>query len=296
VKTTCRQLAAGGEISLPPATSSFRRWLVAKLQDVAVGERPGASAGEWLAAREAAVGRPSSPGGGHGAVDAGAVSVRLGPEDTRVLLDEIPALQRVSVEEVLLAVLAGTLGRHAGDGSALVRVEVDARRADPLGLDLSRAVGCFTVSLPVRLDLGAAGDPEEELRFAKEQVRGAMGPGVEAALFADLGGDGELQRRLTALPRPTFSLSWLGDAQTTAKPAAGAAMTLSGQLDADGTRFYWAAADSGSAGALGRLAAEFQASLGALIEACRSGAVAVYTPSDFPDAEISQDELDKLFS
>jgi acyl transferase domain-containing protein len=295
VKTACRQIATGGEVSLPPVTSSFRRWLAAKLQDVALGERPGAAAGEWLSAREAAAAQASSPAGGQGSVAMGSVSVHLGPEETRVLIAEIPEMQRVSVEEVLLTVLAGTLGREAGDGSALVGVGVDSRQADPLGLDLSRAVGCFTVMLPVRLDLGAAGDQEEELRLAKEQVRGATGKGIEAALFADLAGDGELQRRLAALPQPWIGLTWLGDARTTAGPGPGAAVAVTGQLDGDRVRFDWAAGDDRSDGAIGRLATDFLAALRSLIEICRSGAVAVYTPSDFPDAELSQEELDKIF-
>jgi hypothetical protein len=44
------------------------------------------------------------------------------------------------------------------------------------------------------------------------------------------------------------------------------------------------------------MAADFLAVLRSLIAVCRSAAVAVYTPSDFPDAELSQEELDKLFS
>jgi aryl carrier-like protein len=294
VSTACRQLATGGEVALPPVTSSFRRWLAAKLQDVAVGERGAAITGEWLAAQEAA-GMPATAGAHPGSAAMGTASVRLSPEETRALLDEIPDLQRVRVEEVLLTALAGSLGRATG-GGARVRVEVDARQADPLGLDLARAVGCFTVTLPVRLDLAAAVDPEEELRLAKEQVRGATGQGVEAALFADLAGDGELRRRLAVLPRPELSLTYLGDAQTTAGPAPGAAVAVLGQLDGEGMRFDWTAGDGPLGGAVGRSAAEFLAALRALIEVCRSGAVAVYTPSDFPDAELSQEELDKLFS
>jgi hypothetical protein len=256
---------------------------------------------EWLAAVEAAAPLPALPGPtGSAPANGGEAAVRLGAEETLALLDELPELQRVSVEEVLLTALAGTLGREAGDGVGVVEVGVDARRADPLGLDLSRAVGCFTVVLPVRLDLGAAADPLEELSLAKEQYRGAVARGTEAALFADLAGfakegsDGEWRRRLAALPRPLLSLSWLGDAEATGAPDPGTALALSVRLDGDGLRCDWPA--GGAAGATGRLAPAFLAALRSLIEACRSGAVAMYTPSDFPDAELSQEELDKLFS
>jgi non-ribosomal peptide synthase protein (TIGR01720 family) len=43
-----------------------------------------------------------------------------------------------------------------------------------------------------------------------------------------------------------------------------------------------------------RVAADFIAALGQLIEQCQWGEVAGFTPSDFPEAELSQHELDEL--
>jgi non-ribosomal peptide synthase protein (TIGR01720 family) len=43
-----------------------------------------------------------------------------------------------------------------------------------------------------------------------------------------------------------------------------------------------------------RVAADFIAALQQLIEQCQWGEVAGFTPSDFPEAELSQQELDEL--
>ncbi|HEY9422440.1 MAG TPA: phosphopantetheine-binding protein, partial [Thermoanaerobaculia bacterium] len=261
VRTACRQFAAGEEVSLPAVTGSFFRWLsaapgtevawTAPLQDEAVSAEP-----------------------------ATVVPVRLGGEETRILLEEIPELQRVRVEEVVLAALARTLSHGAGGGPVRLALEVEARDSDPRDLDLSRTVGCFTVALPVALDLGDAGDPGEDLRLTKEQVRGAL---------ADLahGLEGEV---------PETYFRYLGDAQIVSgwQPAAGKGVKVTAQLDGEGLRFGWE--DGQGAGPLRASAQDFLRALRSLIEHCNSAAVAVYTPSDFPDADLSQEELDKLFS
>src|SRR6185295_9206665 len=110
--------------------------------------------------------------------------------------------------------------------------------------------------------------------------------------------DEDVRRRLAALPSPELSFSYLGDAQVTgdgpggAAPA-GAELTVTAQLDGEGLRFDWRLGGDGRlGGAVAAIAADFLAELRSLIAACRSSALAVYTPSDFPDAELSQEELD----
>jgi hypothetical protein len=79
--------------------------------------------------------------------------------------------------------------------------------------------------------------------------------------------------------------------------ASGAAVTVTGQLDSEGLRFDWRSeGEERLGGVAAAMAAGFLAELRGLIAVCRSDAVAVYTPSDFPDAELSQEELDRLFS
>ena len=256
----------------------------------------------WLLAWE---GREPSPaidpaawGGGAGAGEM--VSVRLGAEETRALLAEIPDLQRARPEEAMLAALAKTLARGTGGRPVLVGVEVDARdmspSADPSKAALPRREG-FSATLPVLFDLGESGDLVEELRLAKEQLRGAVANGADPVLLGGLLGDEDVQRRVAALPSPEVSFSYLGDSLPTGDRADAAALSLSAGIDGEGLRFDWRAAREGPFdGAVAAMAAAFLSELRGLIAVCRSAAVAAYTPSDFPDAELSQEELDRLFS
>jgi acyl transferase domain-containing protein len=282
----------------PPPATSFERELLAAHPGLAErierlrgqGLRPESAA--WLLSWE---GREPSPaldpaawGGGAGPREP--VSVRLDTEETRALLVEIPDLQRVRPEEAILAALAKTLARGAGGHPVLVGVEVDARGA-------GAAPDGFSATLPVLLDFGGSGDLVEELRLAKEQLRATVANGLDPVLLGRLTGDEDLQRRLAALPSPEVRLAYLGDgpaAGNLANGADGAALTVTGRLDGDGVLFDWRS--NGFGGALVTMAAAFLAELRALIAVCRSPTVAVYTPSDFPDAQLSQEELDKLFS
>jgi hypothetical protein len=169
---------------------------------------------------------------------------------------------------------------------------VDARDAGPPGSSLSRTAGGPSATLPVLFDLGDSGDLAEELRLVKEQLRGAMANGLDPVLLGGLTGDEDIRRRLAALPSPAVRFSSLGDVQ-----GDGAALTVAARLDGEGICCDWRSGpEGGFGGVLAGVAAAFLAELRALIAVCRSAAVAVYTPSDFPDAELSQEELDKLFS
>ncbi|MFL6262096.1 MAG: SDR family NAD(P)-dependent oxidoreductase [Thermoanaerobaculia bacterium] len=296
-RSVCQQLAAGGEAGLPPAPAGFRAWLAERAERLrSQGLRPESAA--WLVSWEACAAPPAiDPAAwpdGAGAVEE--VSVRLDAEETRAVLTEIPDLQRVRPEEAVLAALAKTLARGAAGRSVLVRVEADARESEPLNADLPRTVGCFSAALPVLLGLGESGDLVEELRLVKEQLRGAVANGADAVLLGGLAGDEDVRRRLAALPAAEVSLLYRGDAQSVGGRPDGAPLTVTGQLDGEGLRFDWRVGGGRLGGAVAAMAAGFLAELRALIAVCRSGSVAVYTPSDFPDAELSQEELDKLFS
>lgn len=274
VRSACRQLAAGGEVELPPPGTPFHRWLTGHLEKARGTDLPPEVAA-WRVGLEDGPPLPSSSS------PAASVSVRLDGEDTRALLEELPELQRVRAEELILAALVRTLARAYGARPATCEIEVDAREADPLDLDLSRTVGCFTAAVPVRLELAGATEPEEELRAIKEQIRG----GARAGL-------GSLWRQdLPDLPQAAVGFVDLGDAQVTGGKTRGRTpLTVTAQLDGEGLRLDWSGA------AAETLAGEFQEVLRSLIASCRSSALALYTPSDFPDAELSQDDLDKLFS
>jgi nonribosomal peptide synthetase CepB len=146
------------------------------------------------------------------AVDVGA-SVReevvtLPAGVTSALLTAVPAAFHAGVDEVLLTGLAGAVGRwRPGAGGFLVDVEGHGRVPLAEGMDLSRTVGWFTASHPVRLDASDAPD-EVSVKSAKEQVRSIPGDGLGYGLLRYL--NRETAGVLAALPAAQVGFTYLG--------------------------------------------------------------------------------------
>ncbi|MEK8145335.1 condensation domain-containing protein [Streptomyces sp. M10(2022)] len=80
------------------------------------------------------------------------------PETTAALVADVPAAYRCELREVLLAALGWAVADWAADGESAVVAEIEGHGRDEdlvPGADLSRTVGWFTQTYPVRLDLAA---------------------------------------------------------------------------------------------------------------------------------------------
>src|SRR5439155_25286350 len=106
------------------------------------------------------------------------VSVRLDPQLTRALLQDVPGVYRTQVNDVLLAALGRVLAGWTGHD--LVLVELDGHGREDLfdGVDLSRTVGWFTTMFPVALHLPDDADWGTTVKVVKEQLRAVPGRGL----------------------------------------------------------------------------------------------------------------------
>jgi aryl carrier-like protein len=286
VRTACRQLAAGGAVELPPVTAPFAHWLAARVER-ARAEEPRPEAASWLAGPGAA----SRPAAAAGPATA-AVTVRLAGEEAAALREEIPELHRLRVEELLVAALAETLAPAAGAPAPAIEVEMDGREAEALDLDLTRTVGCFTVVVPVRFEPPPAGAPGDELRAVKEELRRAFDLGLAVARRRDLSAP---EGAITAAPTAAVRLGYLGDAEAAREGGETLpGMAVRAQVEGEAVRFEWRGGLAGRPAEV--LAGEFLEALRDLIATCRSTSLGILTPSDFPDAGLSQEDLDRLFS
>ncbi|PSL55729.1 non-ribosomal peptide synthase protein (TIGR01720 family)/amino acid adenylation domain-containing protein [Saccharothrix carnea] len=118
------------------------------------------------------------------------VTVRLGRAETDALLRAVPEAYRTQVNDVLLTALASAFG-----GRALVALEGHGREELFDGVDLSRTVGWFTAQFPVRLEV-AEGDWGAALKAVKERLRAVPDKGLsyEALRYDDRGLTGSLPR------------------------------------------------------------------------------------------------------
>jgi amino acid adenylation domain-containing protein/non-ribosomal peptide synthase protein (TIGR01720 family) len=287
LQTLLRQLARGEEPRLPAKTTSYRRWAES------LAAQTGAAETLWDGGpREL----PGNLGGPNVEGLARTVDIALDDAETEALLREVPAAFQTRIDDVLLTALARAFARWTGSRSLLLDLEGHGRDLQP-DLDLSRTVGWFTDIHPVLLETGA-GAPEEDLKTIKEQLRK---PTMEAlsgtqVIFNNLGQLGALGGE-GAMFRPT-------DEPTGAQRSPRArrrhvlgvyANLFAGRLE---LRFEYSTGVHSEATIRG-LAEGFLDALRELIERCRAAGAAGaggFTPSDFPESDLDQEDLDLLLA
>ncbi|CAM3120913.1 non-ribosomal peptide synthetase [Prescottella defluvii] len=154
------------------------------------------------------------------------VTVDLPQAVTEALSTAVPESVHGSVDDAVVTALALALTtwRHrrgaAPDASTLLTIEAHGREDQVVaGADLSRTVGWFTTTHPVRLDLAGidldaafAGGPVagEALKLVKEQLRAAPHHGIGYGILRYLARNAAAPGPLDGLPTPQISINYLG--------------------------------------------------------------------------------------
>jgi amino acid adenylation domain-containing protein/non-ribosomal peptide synthase protein (TIGR01720 family) len=204
------QLAEGLPVSLPPKTTSYRRW-AERLVDRAADPETAAQAGLWLEQTAEELPLPRDlPGTNNTVAVTRSVPAALEPDETEGLLRRLLAQHRVEINEVLLFALARALGRWSGRGAASLAVEGHGREPLFNDVDLSRTVGWFTSIFPVLLRLPDDPDPVAGLSAVAEQVRRLPDRGIGYGLLRYLAPDPGLRERLGRSPWPEVAFNYHG--------------------------------------------------------------------------------------
>jgi amino acid adenylation domain-containing protein/non-ribosomal peptide synthase protein (TIGR01720 family) len=307
---------------LAPVGTSYRSW--GKLLAEQATRRAGELAlwTEQVREPEPTLGeRPLDPARDTAAT-AATVSVELSTEDTGTVLADLPAAYHASVQDVLLTALALAVADWRGEPGAPTLVDIEGHgRADLPGTDLSRTVGWFTTSYPVRLDPIApdawAGGPAAgaALKQVKERLRELPDAGLGYGLLRHLNPDTAAE--LGRYPRPQLGFNYLGRLAAPAEPAdwapaeegagigggAGDGMRLPHSLEItavtrdgpDGPRL--SATWLYPTGVLSEervraLARRWLAALSALVQHARGTDVGGFTPSDLNLVSLSQEDIE----
>ncbi|MGE7955443.1 non-ribosomal peptide synthase/polyketide synthase [Pseudomonas sp. NPDC089530] len=303
------RLAAGQTPALPAKTSAYQAW-AAQLQ--AQAAQLDAQLPYWQAQQQGGADLPcDNPQGGLQNRLERKIESRLDSALTQQLLQRAPAAYRTQVNDLLLTALARVLCRWSGQPAALIQLEGHGREDLSAEIDLSRTVGWFTSLFPVRLQ------PEAELPGAikaiKEQLRAVPDKGLGYGLLRYLGAAGG-RELLQALPAPRITFNYLGQfdrqfddtalwvpaaersgrAQDPEAPLANW-LTLEGQVYGGELALQWGfSREMFDDATVQRLADAYVAELQGLIEHCCSVPAGQATPSDFPLASLSQEQLEAL--
>ncbi len=181
------QHCGGQRVELPAPGTSFARW-ASVLAEHARDPQVVAQAEVWRQIMAVPPALPAVQPATDTYATAGALSVELDVETTRLLLGDVPAAFHAGINDILLIAFGLACAEFFAmlDGAGAAPIVIDAEghgRQEELGpdIDLSRTVGWFTTKYPVSLSFGdgltwarvQAGDAElgAAVKDAKEQLR-----------------------------------------------------------------------------------------------------------------------------
>jgi amino acid adenylation domain-containing protein/non-ribosomal peptide synthase protein (TIGR01720 family) len=315
LQAACERLRNGQAVELAAKTTSFQQWA----ERIGAYARSGMLEQElphWLAVSSSA-GRHvpvDFPGGSNVEASTRVVSVSLNPEETSALLQQVPSVYNTRINDVLLTALCATLTRWCGGADIVIDLEGHGREELIDGLDLSRTVGWFTALYPVRLTVNEGAGPGELLKSIKEQLRAVPGQGIGYGLLRYLGRDTEAAASLRAAAPPDVAFNYLGQFNQALQPGAMVSLLaqaagpthsprarrphlleINGLIAGARLRFDWSYSETLHRQDTVRQQAEaFLTTLRGLIRHCLSDQAGGFTPSDFPEANLAQQDLDRL--
>jgi len=314
-QTLYQQLQNNETLQLPEKTTSFQQWSES-LQEYVHSEEIQEELDYWLTtlSRVESSSLPVDYASDKNTEEsAQIISVTLTKQETESLLREVPAKYRTQINEILLTAFVQTFAQEMDMPTLLINLEGHGREEIIEGIDLSRTVGWFTSIFPVYLDLTGISNPGEAIKTVKEQLRQIPNNGIGYGLLRYLG-DAQVMEKLKAFPQPEVSFNYLGQFdQTLAKSplfqpsqeSKGSDRSLQGErsylLDVNGLivgeqlQVNWIYSQAiHKQTTIENLAQGFIEALRSLITHCQSSEGSDYTPSDFPQMNLNQEELNKL--
>jgi len=244
------------------------------------------------------------------------VSVSLSNTETHALLHEVPRAYQTHINDLLLTALAQVLTQWTGVPTLVVDLEGHGREEIVEGVDLSHTVGWLTTIFPVLLQLEPNATPAEALKSVKEQLRCVPQRGIGYGVLRYLSRDKEISEKLRALPQAEVCFNYLSYEDQgvsgaglfrRTQEASGPHRSLQGRrrylLEINGRliggqlQLDWTYSECiHQRDTIEGLAQGFIKALRTLIVYCQSPEAGGYTPSDFPQMQLSQQELDALLA
>lgn len=313
--TLMDSLEAGDDVELPPRTSSYQTWSETLVEHVGETETQ-AELHFWrdLPFDRCAPVPEDGPGGSNLAGSVDVVTVSLPEAASRRLTRDLPQAFSIRIEECLLAALARVLAPWCGAPAVLVDLEHQGREPVRGGLDLSRTVGWFTSLFPVVLEAATGETGVDLLKQVKESLRGVPRHGIGFGLLRYLAPDEKVRRLLARGPSADVRFNFLGhvDRWLTGDGWFAPGLETGEALHApENRRSHLLEVDARieenrlwvdwrySTHRHRRVTVEDLARrhlevLSHLVDEALHGESMGFTPSDFPDADLDQAELDEL--
>jgi amino acid adenylation domain-containing protein/non-ribosomal peptide synthase protein (TIGR01720 family)/FkbM family methyltransferase len=311
------QAERGEAIEFGSKTCSYRKW-AERLEEYARGTEAAEELEYWRRVGKSGGGKlpVDYPDGQNTIESARTVSASLDAEETRALLQDVPEAYRTQINDVLLTALAEAVSRWSGRRQIVVEMEGHGREELWEDVDVSRTIGWFTALFPVLLEMGAATRQGSLLKSIKEQLRRVPNRGMVYGLLRYLSADSEIVRELSELPQPDLKFNYLGQLDNVLPANSPFTLSREGRgAERDGQQRRANLLEINGAVSGGRLQlnvtysenihrrATIERLSNSLLEALRAIIshtqtleTADLSPSDFPLAKLSQQQLDLIMS
>ncbi|WP_174783512.1 non-ribosomal peptide synthetase [Dolichospermum sp. UHCC 0352] len=317
--TVYQQLKQQETIQLPPKTLAFKEWAML-LQEYGQAEAVRSQLDYWLKQPWSEVNSlpVDDPTGkqNNSVASAANVFVTLSQEQTCALLQQVPSAYNTQINEVLLTALVQTLAEWTGNSTVLIDLEGHGREDIFADVDVSRTVGWFTSIFPVILQLQNQNHLGEALKSIKEQLRAIPQQGISYGILRYLSQNQEISFQIAALPFREVSFNYLGQFDQgqlrgidwkLASESKGANQSLEGhrthlleitaRVIEGQLQINWSySRHLHRHSTVESLVQKYLQALLKLIDHCLSPEVGGYTPSDFPVANLNQQELDEILA
>ena len=309
-----QQLSQKQEIQLPPKTTSYQQWAI-KLQDYTWTGDLQSAFNYWTSPLWQQI--PPLPGdyapGSNTMADVETYSIFFTVADTQALLQNVNNAYHTQINDILLTALALAFQNWTGENRLLVELEAHGREDLFPNMNLSRTMGWFTNLFPVLLSITPSSDLGVYLKTIKEQLRQIPDRGISYGLLRYLASP-TIQATLKSRPLPQIRFNYLGQSDqifsdnslfTPARELIGYSRSLKGNrntlieinsiVTGGKLRCDWSYSQKiHHRQTITTLADNYQQILLALIQHCVTPDISGFTPSDFPEMDFTQDELDKL--
>lgn len=231
--------------------------------------------------------------------------LNISEEDTERLLQANKAYS-TKIDELLITAFTRTIHSWSSHREITIGFERHGRETEGTSLDLSKTVGWFTAYFPLRFTRVDSGDLGTSIASVKEKMRtlpnGGLGYGALRYLTDTFGN----------VNNPEIVFNYLGNKQAFSSINNLEITPLSqGLRSADSERHYKLELNLAisrnslqvhcsygnnlyDAQTITDLMDSFKREILAIIDYCHQDETGGYTPSDFSDADISQDDLDSL--
>lgn len=314
--TVYSELAAGKEPAFPAKTTSLHFW-AQRLAEFANSDQLRNEKDFWLTVPPEQLQRlPVDHEGNESENLVGSVCIvreELSSDETQAILSEVPKVFRTQVNDILLTALAGTLTRWTGNPVAYFDLEGHGREHLFDDVDLSRTIGWFTSIFPVRLETDLAAELGSTVQSIRTQLAAIPNRGVGFGVLRFLAEDHEVRAQLCALPKRELSFNYLGQfgggnesirgATESAGPMRDPRARREYLIEIDGSvtqnclTFNWSYSEAfHKRSTVEQLARQMMDNLRLVIERCRHGEQPPVTPADFPDANLDQEDLNRLLA